>query len=207
MQYGQALVDKQDSSIMLKSNKNINVTQISTSNALLKENTLLQNQDSIEEENSYILNIPDGWLLTKQGTLVQKPQQNITLHNEENDESDFHEVQGNSSPQNMRRRLPLQQIEMPEESNNNTVVWTEAMIKLILVSYKKNMKLYDKRMIYTKKQVYENLSKELLKFKYVRSSAQVETKIKNLESKYKQRVDNKSAKKSGRGRLSVDLEK
>lgn len=91
-------------------------------------------------------------------------------------------------------------ISISEAIPENTFKWTHPTILLLLNSFQIHYKKYQDRHIQTKKQMHKNICEDMLQHGYIVSIEKVENKLKRLIDNYKERIDNKGPKQSGRSR-------
>lgn len=87
------------------------------------------------------------------------------------------------------------------------LLWSNQAIKCLLDIYPTFKVKLDNRRFVSKKIMCTHMKKEMSKFGHNFTPAQIENKLKGLQKSYKDRVDNKGPKKTGRGRKSIEYEK
>lgn len=96
---------------------------------------------------------------------------------------------------------------LDDDVSSKSVLWNSKAVKCLLSLYSKYKSLFDKRKIVSKKIMYTHIHKEMCKYGYIFTIAQIENKMKAFEKAYKKKLLNKGPKKSGRGRMYLEFEK
>lgn len=111
----------------------------------------------------------------------------------------------------------VQQVQSLEDPNHMTssftgkeavqkVDWSQKMVKLLLVVFKDCRDQFQNRPVFTKNDIYREVSKILGTHGHNVQFTQVKSKLQLLEKSYKKKMENKGPTQSGRGTMTIQNE-